>query len=117
MTNPSPDPLDPGLGFESTLRDGALPEAELAAAIRGRRAGSGRTGNGPVRWVRVADAVAELGSATAGRGIDLHSELARRLRSAPATAQPVITDRIRSVAPAVRAVLASRAGEEFGRTR
>lgn len=117
MTDPSPDPLEDRRGFERTLRDGAVPESDLAAAIRARPAGDGPSSTGPVRWVRAADAVAELGSMSAGRGIDLHRELAYRLRRAPATLQPVVTDRIRSLAPASRAVLPSRAADLLGKTR
>ena len=117
MTDPTPAPSEDRHGFESTLRDGAVPEAELAAAIGARPAGPGRMGTGPVRWVRAADAAAELSSMTAGRGIDLHREIARRIRSAPTALQPAVTDRIRSMTPAVRAALPTRAGDQLGRAR
>jgi hypothetical protein len=70
-----------------------------------------------VRWVRASDAVAELSSSAAGVGIDLHRELARRIRSTPIALQPVIADRMRSIAPAVRGILPARAGDQLGRSR
>lgn len=121
MTDPTPAPSEDHPGFESALRAGAVPEAELAAAIRARPASPGRagmgTGTGPVRWVRAADAAAELSSTTAGRGIDLHRELARRIRSAPTALQPAVADRIRAITPVLRAALPTRSGGQLGRTR
>lgn len=52
-------------------------DPSLNSGAQGRRVGRG------IEWVRPSDLIAASSARVAGRGIDLHTELARRVRRAP----------------------------------
>ncbi len=65
-----------------------------------------RVGRG-IEWVRPSDLIAASSARVAGRGIDLHAELARRVRRAPGRTIRAGRDSVR----AARERIGSRVGE------
>lgn len=81
-----------------------MPDAMREAAIAGRRVPDRKAfldvrGRG-VDWVRPTDLIARQSSRLAGRGLDLHTELARRSRASTVTGLRQLSDRARRLPPA-----------------
>lgn len=77
--------------------------AERATASRwmptlSRAAGDERDRRG-VTWMRISDAVAAGSGRVAGRGLDLESAVARRVRTVPRTTRRIISDRSHRLPP------------------
>lgn len=66
-------------------------DPSLNSASTGRRGGRG------IEWVRPSDLIAARSARVAGRGIDLHAELARQVRRAPGRTIRAGRDRVRAV--------------------
>lgn len=52
-----------------------------------------------VTWMRISDAVAASSGRVAGRGLDLESAIARRIRNVPATTRRAVSDRSHRLPP------------------
>lgn len=80
------------------------PDAMREAAIADRRVSDRKAfldvrGRG-VEWVRPTDLIARQSSRLAGRGLDLHTELARRSRASTVTGLRHLSNRARRLPPA-----------------
>ena len=84
------------------IENGGTPEAvqEAAFAHEEAKAALARARGRGVEWVRPTDLIARESSRLAGRGLDLHTELARRSRASTATGLRHLSDRARRLPPA-----------------